>query len=72
MPFIASQHRFKDSEHKPRSDWPDDCTVQWGGRGLVLSKKGSYSTAFFEAFPKDGGSIRGEGSDLKAAEGFEA
>lgn len=70
MPIIASQHRWKDKEHVPSGDWPDDCTVQWGGSGLVLSQKpgGSYGTAFFEAFPKSGGFIRGEGETIALAE----
>lgn len=70
MPIIASQHRWKDKDHTPLEDWPEDCYVQWGGRGVVLSQKasGSYRTAFFEAFPNDGGFIRGEGPTIREAE----
>ncbi|MEP3596598.1 hypothetical protein, partial [Parvibaculum sp.] len=48
--------------------WPEDCTVQWGGRGVVIGKEKSYGTAFFEAFPADGGFIRGEGETITLAE----
>lgn len=70
MPIIASQHQWKDKEHIPLDSWPEDCTVQWGGRGVVLSRSrgGSYATAFFEAFPKGGGFIRGEGPTIADAE----
>lgn len=70
MPIIASQHAWKDKEHIPLSSWPDDCMVQWGGQGVVLSQKpgGNYRTAFFEAFPKKGGFIRGEGKTIEEAE----
>jgi hypothetical protein len=34
----------------------------------VLARSGSYTTAFFEAFPKPGGFIRGEGASIRAAE----
>lgn len=50
-------------------DWP--CSVQGGDRGVVISKKGNYKTAFFEAFPnvgEFGTFIRGEGASLKEAE----
>lgn len=68
MPIIAAHHR--NDAWRPRLAWPDDCTVQWGGRGIVFSHEGSYRTAFFEAFPKDGSCdfIRGEGETLEAAE----
>lgn len=71
--------------------WPDDCSVQCGGHGIVLpsgslekvltsdkplgelaneaSKKESYTTAFFEAFPKNPSCfIRGEGKSIEEAE----
>jgi hypothetical protein len=36
---------------------------------LVIRREGgAYGTAFFEAFPAEGGFFRGEGSDLAAAE----
>lgn len=70
MPIVASQHQWKDKEHIPLDLWPDDCLVQWGGRGIVLSIKpeGHYQTAFFEAFPSGGGFIRGEGPSIVDAE----
>ena len=68
MARIAAQHR--NDPWRPQLPWPDDCTVQWGGRGVVLASTGSYRTAFFEAFPKDGsgGFIRGEGQTIEDAE----
>lgn len=70
MPIVASQHEWKDKDHVLLEGWPEDCTVQWGGGGVVLSSKpgGNYRTAFFEAFPKDGGFIRGEGETIGDAE----
>lgn len=68
MPIIAPQHQWKDKEHVPSEDWPTDCMVQWGKRGVVFSQSGSYATAFFEAFPTSGGFFRGEGADLDSAE----
>jgi hypothetical protein len=69
---IASQHQWKDSDYKPRCEWPGDTLVQWGRSGLVLGRK-PYTTAFFEAFPDEsltgsGGFIRGEGATLEEAE----
>lgn len=68
MPIIASQHRWKDADHVPLDTWPADCTVQWGSRGVVVGENGSRGTAFFEAFPTQGGFFRGEGADIAAAE----
>ena len=69
MPIVADHHAR--DPWRPVLEWPDDCKVQWGRSGLVLRDKargGCYGTAFFEAFPGDGGFIRGEGADLEAAE----
>lgn len=68
MARIAAQHR--NDPWRPQLPWPDDCTVQWGGRGVVLTGADSYRTAFFEVFPKDGsgGFIRGEGETVEEAE----
>ncbi|MCW3783026.1 hypothetical protein [Defluviimonas salinarum] len=69
MPIIAQQHAWKDRDHVPSAAWPEDCYVQWGGNGVVLEREGGgYDTAFFEAFPKAGGFIRGEGETIAAAE----
>lgn len=46
--------------------WPEDCFVQCGDKGVVLSAKGSYRTAFFEAFPDT--FIRGQGGTVEEAE----
>ena len=49
--------------------WPDGCSVQCGDKGLVLSQKGNYTTAFFEAFPDEPNTfIRGEGATVEEAE----
>ena len=56
-------------EHEPSDQWGEDCPVQWGGGGVVMSVKGGYRTAFFEVFPKTGsGFIRGEGGTVPEAE----
>jgi len=50
-------------------EWPESCFAQCGEGGLVLSKKESYRTAFFEAFPRDPDTyIRGEGKSVQLAE----
>lgn len=49
-----------------RQPWPTKCFVQCGGSGVVLSAKGNYRTAFFEAFPDT--FIRGEGETIEEAE----
>ena len=67
MPIIRSQHLNDRETHVPRDDWPEDCVVQWGGGGIVLGAS-PYRTAFFEAFPKAGGFIRGEGPTVTEAE----
>lgn len=49
--------------------WPDDCSVQGGSGGVVFTKTGGYTTAFFEAFPKAPRTfIRGEGKTIEDAE----
>lgn len=70
MPIIAAHHAWKDPDHRPDPAWPDTCMVQWGKGGIVLKSKsgGSYRTAFFEAFPAEGGFIRGEGATISEAE----
>lgn len=55
--------------YTPKCAWSDDCFVQWGGSGLVFGKEKSYTTAFFEAFPKSPDTfIRGEGKTIDEAE----
>lgn len=53
-------------------EWPEDCGVQGGTRGLVISRShpdGKYFTPFFEAFPNDPKTfIRGEGKTVEEAE----
>jgi hypothetical protein len=63
--------------------WPEDCYVQGGSHGIVLvhgslskalttgelDTRGSYRTAFVEAFPAEPKTfLRGEGSTLAEAE----
>ncbi len=72
MPIIASHHRkdsplSSDTDYVPSQAWLDDTKVQWGDSGIVLGEE-SYVTAFFEAFPKEGGFIRGEGTTIAKAE----
>ena len=54
----------------PVLDWPADCVVQWGDRGIVFDRDGgSRSTAFFEAFPTEPATfLRGEGATVVEAE----
>jgi hypothetical protein len=52
-------------EYTLRHDWPADCFVQGGRKGVVLGKN-PYQTAYFEAFPDT--FIRGEGDTLEDAE----
>jgi hypothetical protein len=70
LPIIASHNRTYRSEgHVPSVNWPEDCHVQWGGSGLVLKADGgAYGTAFFEAFPPEGGFFRGEEESIAEAE----
>ena len=71
---LAEQHqpggwKTKTDPYDPVEAWPEDCMVQWGGSGVVLSKDGCYDTAFFEAFPRDPNTfIRGEGATVRDAE----
>jgi len=48
-------------------EWP--CFVQSGDSGVVFSKEGGYTTAFFEAFPNEPKCfLRGEGETIEEAE----
>jgi hypothetical protein len=47
--------------------WPEDTFLQGGTKGLVISSKGNYRTAFVEAFA-DNSFFRGEGATLEEAE----
>lgn len=71
MPVIRPQHlgkNAKNPEFHPACDWPDDCTVQWGGSGIVIGGDQARLTAFFEAFPAGKGFFRGEGKTIVEAE----
>jgi hypothetical protein len=49
--------------------YPWEFFVQCGDSGVVFSKNGSYTTAFFEAFPKKPSCfLRGDGSTIEEAE----
>lgn len=71
MPIIADHCKGNTLErytHTIECDWPDDCYVQWGSSGVVLCEQ-PYTTAFFEAFPKEPNTfIRGEGKTIREAE----
>ena len=55
--------------YKCKQNWEEDTFVQCGDKGVVFSKKGGYTTAFFEAYPKKPKCfIRGEGKDVEEAE----
>lgn len=54
-------------EYTPLAGWPEDCVVQWGGNGIVLGAE-PRTTAFFEAFPSEGGFFRGEGTTIAEAD----
>lgn len=57
------------SDYTCKYDWPTECFVQCGGKGVVMGnqhRKG-YVTAFFEAFPFNN-FIRGEGETIDLAE----
>ena len=67
MSKIARNSGGKDYECK--KDWPENCSVQCGDWGVVVSSKGNYTTAFFEAFPRNPNTfIRGEGKTVEDAE----
>ena len=60
---------FDNEGYKCKYDWDDDCYVQCGDNGFVFGKKRNYTTAFFEAFPKNPNTfIRGEGQTIEEAE----
>ncbi|OXX41375.1 hypothetical protein B9J93_20135 [Vibrio sp. V17_P4S1T151] len=72
---IGTTNTFKvnlaSRKYETRYDW-GKTHLQAGESGIVISRgKGSYMTAFFEAFPKVSGFgtfIRGEGKDIDEAE----
>jgi hypothetical protein len=59
-------------EYTCQHDWPEDCRVQGGDRGLVIDPQNpekSYTTAFIEVFPQNPNTfIRGEGATPEEAE----
>jgi hypothetical protein len=59
-------------EYSCAHNWPEDCFVQGDDFGIVFdtqSLEKSYTTAFFEAFPKNPETfIRGEGVNIAQAE----
>ena len=66
MPIIAPH--LKHHSFIPVQGWADDCSVQWGGSGIVIGGDEVRRTAFFEAFPANGGFFRGEGEAIVDAE----
>lgn len=63
-PSILSYDR---TPYACQHSWPDGCRLQCGDQGIVFTATGSYSTAYFEAFPPDT-FIRGEGTTIADAE----
>lgn len=62
---------FNHGRNVARYPWPADCMIQGSRSGLVFVRGtgDTYTTAFFEAFPRELSTfIRGEGADLIAAE----
>lgn len=60
---------FIGGSYECKQDWLDDCFVQCGDEGFVVSEKDSYLTAYFEAFPNNPKTfIRGEGKTIEEAE----
>lgn len=49
-------------------DWPDGTAASFGRKGLVLGKRGSYTTMFLEVYPCQGVFIRGEGRTAEECE----
>ena len=73
MTVAATEHVARASFRAPTPavcKWPFDCFIQCGGSGLVIDEqKGDYTTAFFEAFPRNPDTfIRGEGKTVEEAE----
>lgn len=73
MARIASHHSKNhplpvSTEFRLSQPWPDDCRVQWGTNPIWPTEDDPVRSAFFEAFPEEGGSIRGEGSTIEGAE----
>ena len=73
--ILAKQHqpggwKAATDFYSPACAWPEDCMVQWGSNGIVLSRNSeTYETAFFEAFPRNPNTfIRGEGASVEEAE----
>lgn len=65
--IFAKNSRGKDYDCK--YNWPKDCYIQCGAKGIVIGEKGISQTAFFEAFPKNPDTfIRGEGKTIEEAE----
>lgn len=68
MRIIKDNSNYKD-EYILQYEWPEDCFIQGGSNGLVISKTKNYNTHFIEAFPKNPKCfIRGEGETFKDAE----
>jgi hypothetical protein len=72
MPKIASHHHPSapmplNTDYRPICDWPDDCKVQWGRSDTFAPHDGPIR-AFFEAFPKNAGMVRGDAGSIEDAE----
>lgn len=66
---MKQARRSSGPDYDCQKPWPEGCGVQCGDKGIVFSKKGNYTTAFFEAFPDEPLTfIRGQGETVEDAE----
>lgn len=70
MSVLCDEKDFPDYKYECAFNWPENCSIQGGDKGVVFVEGGeSYRTAFFEAFPKVPNTfIRGEGKSVQEAE----
>ncbi len=62
-------HKTWGGDYDCLQDWPESTYLQCSDKGIVIGKGGNYTTAFFEAFPKNPSTfIRGEGATIADAE----
>lgn len=68
MRQIKDNSNYRDT-YDLKYDWPDDCFIQGGSSGVVVSSKGNYETHYIEAFPTNPSCfLRGEGKSFDEAE----
>ena len=68
-PVLKGERLVGHGRHVPQHPWPVGTAMSAGRSGVVLSKSGSYQTAFWEVYPLDPQTvIRGEGATVQEAE----